>query len=172
MSTVILAVDPGPRQSALVYYDPDRKQVISHQIVRNREAAAEIELEALRLEGTEAAPKTTHLAIELIRSSYGSPAGAELFDTAMWAGRFLGGWLAGPREIASTLLIPRIEIKVHLCGTAKSADKDVRTALMARLGFPATAGVATHCWAALAVAVTAADRIRCGMAGKEKELCI
>lgn len=69
------------------------------------------------------------------------------------------------------LLIPRPEIKLHLCGTRTAKDADVRDALIHRYGpgrdkavgtkkQPGPLyGITSHGWAALAVAVVAMDRI-------------
>ena len=63
-------------------------------------------------------------------------------------------------------MIPRKDVKRHLCGNTTTNDKYVRQALIDRFGEPGTKknpgrlyGVSGHIWAALAVAITAADRL-------------
>lgn len=109
------------------------------------------------------------IAIEMI-ASYGMAVGREVFETCVWIGRFLQAWHApdGAR------LIYRLDVKLHLCGTAQAKDPNIRQALLDR--FPRTGGgktpqigtkkqpgplygVSSHAWAALGVAVTAAHQI-------------
>ena len=100
------------------------------------------------------------LAIEMI-SSYGMPVGREIFDTCVWIGRFVEQWT----DPAAVKLIPRGDVKLHVCGSLRAKDSNIRQALIDRLG-PAgtkakpgpTYGVKSHAWAALAVAITAADK--------------
>ena len=61
----------------------------------------------------------------------------------------------------------RKDIKLHLCGTTKARDPNVRQALIDRLGKPGTKknpgptyGVSSHAWSALAVAVYASDQAK------------
>lgn len=56
-------------------------------------------------------------------------------------------------------LIYRRDIKIHLCGTVKAKDGNIRQALIDKHGAPGTKkskgptyGVSGHLWAALAVA--------------------
>jgi hypothetical protein len=62
-------------------------------------------------------------------------------------------------------LIGRKAIKSHLCSTTQAKDKDIRAALIDRLGEPGTKknpgptyGISGDCWAALSVCVTWADQ--------------
>lgn len=159
----VAGIDPGPKQSALVITDGARVEYM--QRGNNRDIAWQVS----RLAQEEATGPDL-LAIEVIRSSYSAtPIGAEVFDTAIWAGRFMGEWLAAGRHVRSVVLLPRITIRTHLCG-AKGNDTEIRRALIARLGKEATKGVATHEWAALAAAVTARDRMKCGLRGVEAEM--
>lgn len=99
------------------------------------------------------------VAIEMI-SCYGMPVGAEVFETCLWIGEFRA--IMRPQPVT---LCYRRDIKLHLCGTAKAKDSNVRQALIDRLGKPGTKkdpgptyGVTSHMWSALAVAVYAADQ--------------
>lgn len=105
------------------------------------------------------------LAIEMI-ASYGMPVGREVFETCLWIGRFIQAWHS-PETVR---LVYRRDVKLHLCGTAKAKDANVRQALLdlfPRTGGGATPqigtkaqpgplyGVSTHAWPALGVAITA-----------------
>jgi hypothetical protein len=102
------------------------------------------------------------VAIEMI-ASYGMAVGKEVFETCVWIGRFVQ--VAGPDRVR---LIYRKDVKMHLCGTPRAKDANIRQALIDKWGGKAEAigtvkkpgplyGVKSHAWAALAVAVTAAE---------------
>lgn len=111
-------------------------------------------------------PRGSHtLAVEMI-ASYGMPVGREVFETCLWIGRFMQAWHS-PEAVR---LVYRRDVKLHLCGTAKAKDSNVRQALLdlfPRTGGGATPqvgtkakpgplyGVSTHAWPALGVAITA-----------------
>jgi len=141
----IFAIDPGPEKSAFVQFDG---KIIDYGHVPNAEMRQ-------LLIGRE----YDHVAIEMI-ASYGMAVGASVFNTCMWVGRFC--------EIAreEPQLCYRKDIKLLLCGTMRSKDKDIRQALLKKLGGQgtkkqpgATYGITSHCWAALAVAVYAKSTI-------------
>lgn len=99
------------------------------------------------------------LAIEMI-ASYGMAVGKEVFETCVWIGRFMQAW-SNPAEVK---LVFRKDVKMHLCGTPRAKDGNIRQALIDKLGAPGTKkapggtyGVKSHAWAALAVAVTVAE---------------
>jgi hypothetical protein len=103
------------------------------------------------------------LAVEMI-ASYGMPVGAEVFQTCVWIGRFL------ECGAATEQLVYRKEVKMHLCGTTRANDGNVRQALLdlyggkeRALGRKATPGplygISGDEWAALGVAVTYAARL-------------
>jgi hypothetical protein len=155
---VLLAIDPGPEQSAYVLYR-DGELVDFGKVTNDT-------LLALLLQTT-----ATSLAIEMI-ASYGMPVGADVFQTCVWIGRFIERWRANrlDRPRASEVrLVKRIEVKSHLCHSASATDANVRQALIDRygpgkekaIGLKATPGplygVANDVWAALAVAVTASE---------------
>jgi hypothetical protein len=100
----------------------------------------------------------TLLAIEMI-ASYGMPVGRSVFETCVWIGRFVEAWRGRP-----ALRITRLEVKTHLCHSARAKDTNVWQALVDRFGTTGTKtqpgplyGVRSHARAALALAVTAAD---------------
>ena len=92
---------------------------------------------------------------------YGMPVGAETFETCLMIGRILEIW---ERRNIPHRLVFRREVKMHLCGTMKAKDPNIRQALIDKLGVVGTKknpgplhGVSSHLWAALAVAVFAID---------------
>ena len=61
--------------------------------------------------------------------SYGMAVGREVFETVRWAGRFEEA--AHPVPVA---LLPRRTVKLHLCGSPRANDGNVRMALLDRFG--------------------------------------
>jgi hypothetical protein len=145
----ILAIDPGPVQSALVLLRHDRK--ILEARIEDNEKIAKLLMNGDFLYGS------PHLAIEMI-ASYGMPVGAEVFETCTWIGRFEEAY----DDEGLTARYFRKDIKLHLCGFTRAKDSNVRQALIDLLG-PAgvkknpgpTYGIKKDMWAALAVAVYA-----------------
>lgn len=146
----ILALDPGTTHSGLVVFNaPDR--VSAATVVENREVFDWLQTFPVQ-----------PVAIEMI-ASYGMAVGKEVFETCVWIGRFVQA--AGPDRVR---LVYRKDVKMHLCGTPRAKDPNVRQALIDRWGGKAEAignvkkpgplyAVKSHAWAALAVAVTAAE---------------
>lgn len=142
----ILALDPGPVNSAFVLWDGHRIVDAAHwpnadirQVVIGRDYDL--------------------LAIEMI-ASYGMAVGREVFETCVWIGRFA--------EIARqpVQLVYRKDVKLHLCQSPRAKDANIRQALIDRLGPQGTKknpgptyGMRSHLWAALAVALYAHDHI-------------
>lgn len=154
----ILAIDPGPTQSAYVIWDGARKG--NAEILSN-------DLMAMLVNGCAQQGDIDHMVIEKV-ACYGMAVGAETFETCVWTGRFIQAW-DSVREGEQGRLT-RLDIKVHLCKSAKAKDANVRQALIDRFGIPGTKktpgplyGITSHCWAALAVAVCAHDRLSCGI---------
>jgi hypothetical protein len=155
---VILAIDPGPTESALVVYIPGTRKVKQAGKVRNEHLVKHIGMWS-----HDAANTTCVLVVEMI-ASYGMPVGAEVFETCVWIGRFLQAW-TGPSET-----LYRTAIKHHICGSTRAKDGNVRQALIdafggkeKAIGKKASPGplyaIKGDMWSALAVAVTYADRI-------------
>ena len=91
-------------------------------------------------------------------ASYGMAVGREVFETCVWIGRFKQAFRA-PEMVR---LVYRKDVKMHICGTPRAKDANIRQALIDILGPQGskkapgpTYGVASHAWAALGVAVTA-----------------
>ncbi len=175
----ILAIDPGPTESGWVKMD-ENYRVIGSGVMANEDMLGHVCGAAL----FDDAPR---LVIEQI-ASFGMAVGAETFDTCVWTGRFMQVCATETGSDKAITRIPRVPIKVHLCGTAKAKDPNVRQALIDRYGGSdairkhrpakrnrkgevtspevepgALAGVSAHAWAALAVAVVYLDRVKAGM---------
>ena len=167
MSATILAIDPGTDKSGVLFWDNGiASGETSREVVDNWELLKRIR---------NGDYPSSHFAIEQV-CSYGMAVGREVFSTVEWSGRFIEAWTSMKQDRFDAdlridfekrvLKIPRLEIKVHLCGTAKAKGANVRQALIDRMGPPGTKknpgptyGIATHMWSALAVAVTAHDKL-------------
>lgn len=144
----ILAIDPGPEESAWVLMSFDGAIVTCGHF-------SNVELVAM----VEAYVGTRNLAIEDIRC-YGMAVGQETLDTCKWIGEFRH---ANNRQVDE---IPRLTVKTTLCKTAKATDANVRQALIDMYGGSKKVAVGTkkkpgplygvkkHIWSALAVGVT------------------
>lgn len=151
---MILAVDPGTTKSGFVILDEGH--VTSSGVLSNREALEMVAGHA----GT--------VAIEMV-ASYGMAVGKDVFETVRWIGRFQ----QASRDPEAVRLVYRRDVKLHLCGSAKAKDANVRQALLdlfpgsgggktPQIGTKAARGplygVSSHAWSALAVAMTALSR--------------
>ena len=150
----ILAIDPGPTESAYVLLDGER---ICLKGKEPNEAMRDI---------TFALCDADIVAIEKI-ASYGMAVGAEVFETCVWTGRFIERMTIRDPILTRLRRIPRGDVKMHLCKSMRAKDGNIRQALIDRLGAPgtkkspgATYGVSADIWAALAVGITALDKER------------
>ena len=153
----VLAIDPGPERSGWVLFDGRRVR---------RGSPDEDNGSLLDLSITETVFGRTPVAIEWIQS-YGMAVGRDVFETCYWVGRF-----AQAVHDVDVTRIPRRDIKLHLCGTARARDTNVRQALIDRFGGSGGRkaavgtkaapgplyGVKSHMWSALALAVTYWDQ--------------
>ena len=156
---MIIAIDPGPEQSAMVIYGSAK---IFHGIYPNKEV-----LERLSYGNSD----ITHLAIEMV-ACYGMAVGAEVFETCVWIGRFIQQWNK------PYTLVYRRDVKLHLCQSARAKDANIRQALLDRFGGSRDKaignksnpgplyGISSHLWSALAVAVTYEDTNRAPRSGR------
>lgn len=154
----VLAIDPGNAESALLVYDGERKIPLEWAKLPNAEALDWLEQIA------KAAPGS--LAVEMI-ASYGMAVGASVFETCVWIGRFIERWKTV--RASEPELVFRREVKMHLCGSMRAKDANIRQALVDRYGGKELAigkkaspghlfGISGDCWSALGVAVTVGDR--------------
>jgi hypothetical protein len=154
-SSHLLAIDPGPRESAWLIYDAIEKRPVTWAKQPNEQVLDAVN--DLRL-------GMPLLAIEMV-ASMGMAVGASVFQTCLWIGRFIER-----RQPSPYRLIYRDDVKLHLCGhRGRPKDANIRQALLDRYGSTREVaigkkaapgplyGMAGDCWSALAVAVTAAE---------------
>lgn len=143
---MIFAIDPGSTESGICLYSE-----LTGKFGVNKLPNEEI-LERLR------EYKSAMLAIEMV-ACYGMPAGASLFDTCVWIGRFIEAHGGQHTKIF------RKTVVTHICGSSKAKDSNIRKALIDRFGPPGTKkkpgrlyGVKKDMWSALAIALTFAEQ--------------
>ena len=115
----MIAIDPGPTESALVVWDG--------AAVQERRYAPNDEILAL-LQTLKASESPC--VIEQI-CSYGMAVGQEVFETVYWSGRFAEAY--GAERVSR---IPRLKVKLHLCHDSRAKDSNIRAALIDRFGKP------------------------------------
>ena len=125
MTTRILAIDPGSEQSAYVIWDG--KKILQKGIVKNEEFLRRIRFGIVVID-----VPVEIIIIEQVRS-YGMAVGATVFDTVHWSGRFHEAWYPMP-----VILMPRMDVKMHLCHSARAKDSNVSRAIKDRYGEPGT----------------------------------
>jgi len=149
---IIIAIDPGPERSGYVVFDG--KKLLEYGW--DKTADIRDALDAWR-------ECHTSVVFEGVES-YGMAVGAETFETVFVTGRLyeLAVRCYDDKRVSR---IYRKAIKLHLCGSARAKDGNIRVALLDRFGGATAAkgtkaepgplyGVSGHCWAALALAVT------------------
>lgn len=149
---MIVAIDPGTTESAICFYRPEA-EIQAFKILNE-----DIRHEVKRCENNQ----INKIYIEMI-ASYGMPVGKEVFETCVWIGRFVEhAHILG----ISTHFVYRKEVKLHICGSTRATDANIRTELINRFGDPGTKknpgrlyGFKGDMWAALAVAVTAHETL-------------
>jgi hypothetical protein len=134
-----------------VVFDSDAKRVLEHRWEPNG-----VILQACRVPSFR-----SQLVIEQIES-FGMAVGQEVFTTVWWAGRFFEAW-PGPDRY----MLARRPVKLHLCGSMKAKDGNIRQALIDKFGGEQAIGrkaspgplygVRSHSWSSLALAVTWAE---------------
>lgn len=108
-----------------------------------------------------------YLVIEEV-TSYGMPVGREVFQTVRWAAKFEQQALANRWSEDEMHYMPRRDVKLHICGSSKAKDSNIRQALIDRFGGKEKAigrkasqgplyGLKADEWQALALAVTFHD---------------
>ena len=147
---MILAIDPGNTQSAYALLDAELRPV-SFGIMLNEMLLEKLYSQEFYYDD---------LAIEMV-ASYGMPVGREVFDTVLWIGRFYEA-AHGDKH-----LVFRMEEKINLCHDSRAKDANIRQALIDRFGPVGTKkdpgwfyGVKKDVWAAIAVGVTLADKLK------------
>jgi len=154
----ILSIDPGTDQSAWVLYDTDTRAVLNHGKENNADMIFHF---ADTYYGAYDA-----VVIEMV-AGYGKPVGAEIFETAVWIGRFME---ACPLGLQGVHRVFRREVKRHLCGSENKVNDAVIRQRIIDLYGPGKEkaigttkqrgplwGLRADEWSALAVAITYAE---------------
>lgn len=142
---MILAIDPGTTQSAFCWYE--NGEIGSAGILDNDQIISMLKGETF---------PQLDVVIEMV-ASYGMAVGKEVFETVRWIGRFQQASMY-PEYVK---FVYRKDVKIHLCGSMKAKDANIRQALIDKFGPQGTKknpgptyGLAKDMWAAVAVAVT------------------
>jgi hypothetical protein len=160
----ILAIDPGPTESAYAVIDIDTRFPVTVGKHTNDDVSELIP--NLRAMYAWSGGGLSSVAIEMV-SSYGMPVGAEVFETCVWIGRL---YERSRRLELTPQLIYRRDVKLHLCGSARAKDANITQALIDRFasGEPNRGkgtkkapgwfhGFSADIWQAYALAVYVAD---------------
>lgn len=144
----VLAIDPGNIESAFCYLSGEGR------IGRFGKVLNQVMLKEV------GETRAQHLAIEMI-CSYGMPAGASLFDTCVFIGEMRRELHYNAEREPTTTLIPRIQVKSHICHSGKATDSNIRQALIDLFGLQGTKkapgptyDISADVWSALAIAET------------------
>lgn len=122
---LVLALDPGNTQTGWVSVEPDESEMGHMQVSGFGNAdntAIRHEMHRLR-----AYHKSMLMLIEVPKPR-GQPTASEEMETLIEIGRFLQMW-SGPYSY-----VFRQPTKIHICGTSKATDANVRQALVDRFG--------------------------------------
>jgi hypothetical protein len=149
---IVLSIDPGPEKSAAIEWNGE--QILFAEILPNNDILEMFKGSARLICFADV------LVIEEI-VSYGMPVGKDVFNTVFWSGRF------AQASLAPFHLMPRREVKIHLCGSMKAKDGNIRQAMIDRFGPvptkklspPAYGGhkISKDLWSAWALSVTFYD---------------
>ena len=125
MNNLVLAIDPGNRESAYCVIDKETLKPLRFGKVKNSE------LERMMLaymKNWSNALVYSEMVIERV-ASYGMAVGKDVFQTCEWTGRFV--------ELALLPQVPvsyvyRKDEKMHICGDSRAKDANIRRALIDR----------------------------------------
>lgn len=146
---MILAIDPGPRESAFCLWDGERiigankilNEYVFTQIVNAGEGAL--------------------VAVEHLQC-FGMAVGASVFETAYWVGEYRSFCKLKSVEFARVF---RSEVKMHFCHSMRAKDANISQALRDRFGGKGTKkspgltyGLKADMWSAFAIAVMTHDK--------------
>jgi len=163
----IIAIDPGPVQSAWLIYDTCEQRPTGFRIDDNEQVLSICNhFATLRLVAKDAV--NSHipavLAVEMV-ACYGMPVGKDVFDTCVWIGRFVQAWGSDFEYVY------RRDVKLYLCNSMRAKDGNIRQSLIDRfggskqkaIGLKASPGplygIKKDIWSALAIAITQTDKI-------------
>ena len=157
-SNPILAVDPGSTESAWLILKDGKP--LAFDITNNDQLCC------MLAQPEEGLPHwVSHLAIETLHVR-GMPTAQEELDTQLWAGRFIEAfsWRRKSDKGCFTK-IKRMDVKMHICGSSRANDSNIRQAIIDRFGGKDSAigkkanpgplkGIKDDLWSALAIAIT------------------
>ena len=157
-SPLVMGVDPGPEESSYVVWD-GKSILQTSSVVTNGDL-----LWLLRSSGR--LPSVLEAVVFEQVESYGMAVGLEVFETVFQTGRL---YQQADRAQHNVVLMPRREVKMHLCGQARAKDTNIRIAILDRMGGKREAvglkktpgplyGIKSHQWSALAIAITWFDK--------------
>lgn len=146
--SMIVAIDPGSEQSAIVQWDGSAVRegtILDNELCRK----------FLRSRS-----KPFEIFVEMV-ACYGMPVGREIFETCLQIGRIQE--IACDRGLSCTLLY-RQSIKLHHCKSSRAKDSNIRQALIDKYGAPGTKknrgvtyGLKKDLWQAFALATYATE---------------
>lgn len=157
--SVVLGLDPGTNETGWALYCPIRHKLYGFGKWANENVVLELSQPTDLFDNN----AFDHCACEWMESR-GMPVGQTTFETICWIGRFF--------QARRHERITRKEEQIHLCGSTKAGDPNIRRAIMDRFeptGGGATPekgtkkqpgplyGVSGDAWQALAVAITFAE---------------
>jgi len=156
----VLAIDPGTKKSGYVILRMEGRELLEYGKIENERMLSVVKGYAL--------DRDSILGIEKVMC-YGQRVGIEVFETVHWAGRFHQLGIDTGIRADDVFLVPRVEVKMHLCHTANAKDAAVRIVLQDRFGprktkanpkayFPAQGeGFSDDAWQAFALGITICD---------------
>lgn len=150
----VLAIDPGTSKSAWLLFNSENDAPLAFGLEENHQLLNRLlAFDFYRVE---------HVAVEMV-ASYGMAVGKEVFETCVWIGRFIQA--ARSNMLSQVDLVYRKDVKLHLCGSMRAKDGNIRRALIDRFGAPGskkqpgkTYGISKDIWSALAIAATYSDK--------------
>ena len=115
----ILAIDPGPEQSAYVLWNGEA--IIEYGLLENLNVI--VTMDDMLTDGLLQA--YDKLVVEKVQC-FGMPVGESIFETVFWTGRFCEYWGVGFERM------PRKDVKMHLCQSVRAKDSNVTQSLIDR----------------------------------------
>ncbi|TAL42599.1 MAG: hypothetical protein EPN91_07925 [Salinibacterium sp.] len=167
----VLAIDPGPEQSAWLILDTPGGLAAGRVVDFGLWETEEVR-ELCRVIGSthvghapnDAEPAAIDVAAIEWVEGYGMIVGREVFETVHWAGRMTEAIAVQGIPVAQ---VSRRSVKVAICGDTKAKDTNIRQALIDRFGGAKAIGtkaapgplygITKDVWSALAIAVTKAE---------------
>jgi hypothetical protein len=155
----IFAIDPGNEFSA--YSILRDCKLVDFGKIKNEDLFSHLRLRCRDHDPYKQNGENVNFAIEMV-ACYGMAVGKEVFETCVWIGRFdqyiRTNYFVVPERIYRT------EVKMNMCHDSRAKDKNIRQAVIDRLGPQgtkknpgATYGVSADVWQAVAVGITYLD---------------